>query len=352
MFRLIAVLSVLLGVVAMPRDAHAELNICNETDGRRSFAIAYKDRTKNIWRSEGWWNVESGACKTVVKGDLKQRYYYYRAMEKGKGRNVGKYRFCLTNEVFTIEGEKDCKARGYDSALFSVIDTGKKAKSFKFTLTSGENKADDEKETAKAPVAKPENALPFERGSLGEPYTVTGILQGCDTNEEGRSYCAYHSEGWKHYAYADGGTPASIMADLERIGPGTRIEFVGDMITYGDITTEVAIAKYDFANDDKFKWYREQMQGYWNSAEDDAYYIHIDGSEKKDFYDANLSSHEFLQWADTCATSRGQGPVLIATNPEDRENPLCYFIVSITDYELVLNYTEGNGQDLAFIRQN
>ena len=323
------------------QSAQADLRLCNEDSESRSFAIAYKADGK--WTSEGWWTTKPGTCKTVIKGDLKQRYYYYRATSAGTAVHEGKYRFCVDKKAFTIVGESDCKSRGFSGELFAGIDTGKKSKDFKFVLKTEPEIKDEEQ----APLAPTEETLPFERGSLGEPYTVTGILQGCSEGDSG-SYCAYHADGWKHFAYVGGGTPQSILDDLQRIGPGTAITFVGDMITFGDITAEVAIAKYEFAEKDKFADLREKMQGHWYSLDDDSAYLIIEGAEQKDIYDANLAGQYYLRWLDECDGSRGLGPVLLAIDPEDRENPICHFIVSVDSEKLVLSYVGGNGQDKTY----
>ncbi|MFT7593535.1 MAG: hypothetical protein ACI8R4_000848 [Paracoccaceae bacterium] len=78
--------------------------------------------------SEGWWNIAAGDCKTPIRGDLKNRYYYY--MTKSKGWNFWdeKFRFCTTSDAFTITGDEDCAGRGYDSNHFRKIDTGKTGK--------------------------------------------------------------------------------------------------------------------------------------------------------------------------------------------------------------------------------
>ncbi len=90
--------------------AQAALEVCNQTETPRSVAIAYKDG--DDWRSEGWWNIDVNECKDVVKGELKQRYYYYRATHKGQEVKAGDYNFCSTSKVFDIIGDEDCASRG------------------------------------------------------------------------------------------------------------------------------------------------------------------------------------------------------------------------------------------------
>lgn len=113
--------------------ALAELRICNDTREVQAFSIGYKGETD--WTSEGWWVVDPGDCVTPVGGDLKKRYYYYRAEVDG-GDFVGeKYFFCTTPKAYTIVGDQDCDTRGYDKESFSEIDTGTSSKSFTFRMT-------------------------------------------------------------------------------------------------------------------------------------------------------------------------------------------------------------------------
>lgn len=102
--------------------ARAELEICNDTGVSRDVAIGYSTGD-DAWVSEGWWIVPTGECVTVTEGDLQQRYYYYRAVADA-GAIGGEYSFCVAQEVFTIEGDSDCEARGYITADFAEIDTG------------------------------------------------------------------------------------------------------------------------------------------------------------------------------------------------------------------------------------
>ena len=54
---------------------------------------------------------------------LKSRYYYYYA-ESDSGKWDGDYIFCTQDQKFTIEGNKDCKSRGYAPEGFREIDVG------------------------------------------------------------------------------------------------------------------------------------------------------------------------------------------------------------------------------------
>ncbi len=110
--------------------AQAELQLYNQTHRPLSIAIGYK--SGDDWVSEGWWNIDPRDCKTVVSGDLTNRYYYYHEADPGfSGEN---YAFCTTEQPFTITGDKNCAERGFDKDFFSIIDTGTEATSFKLNL--------------------------------------------------------------------------------------------------------------------------------------------------------------------------------------------------------------------------
>ncbi len=112
--------------------AQAGLKICNETRYVQGVSIGYK--SGDAWVSEGWWNVNPGACATVIGGDLQNRYYYYRAEIDGGPFDGEGYTFCTTPSEYTIYGDSNCRGRGYAQEDFRQIDTGAKATEFTLTL--------------------------------------------------------------------------------------------------------------------------------------------------------------------------------------------------------------------------
>jgi uncharacterized membrane protein len=103
--------------------AHAELKFCNHTNEQVSLVIGYNSPDTNEWTSEGWWTIDPSQCKVPLGGVLKSRYYYYYA-ESDSGKWDGDYIFCTQDQKFTIEGNKDCKSRGYAPEGFREIDVG------------------------------------------------------------------------------------------------------------------------------------------------------------------------------------------------------------------------------------
>lgn len=108
---------------AVPQ-ALADLKLCNATASRVGVAIGYKD--KDGWTTEGWWNVPSHTCETLLKGNLVARYYYIHAIDYDRGGEwSGKAYMCTADKAFTIRGVLDCAKRGYRRSGFFEVDTVK-----------------------------------------------------------------------------------------------------------------------------------------------------------------------------------------------------------------------------------
>src|SRR5271156_4563330 len=58
--------------------AAADFRLCNNTSSRVGIALGYKDAEG--WTTEGWWNVSSRACETLLRGTLVARFYYIYAL--------------------------------------------------------------------------------------------------------------------------------------------------------------------------------------------------------------------------------------------------------------------------------
>jgi uncharacterized membrane protein len=108
-------------VLATP--ASAELRFCNKTG--YPIAVAIGSQEGDVSVSEGWWRIQGGTCAVVISGDLTKRYIYFHAKhEEIGGEWSGDYYFCVSENSFTIEGDKNCESRGYTRVGFIEIDTG------------------------------------------------------------------------------------------------------------------------------------------------------------------------------------------------------------------------------------
>src|ERR1700752_58362 len=63
--------------------AAADFRPCNNTSTRVGIALACKDAEG--WTTEGWWNVSSRTCETLLRGTLVARYYYIYALDYDRG---------------------------------------------------------------------------------------------------------------------------------------------------------------------------------------------------------------------------------------------------------------------------
>jgi uncharacterized membrane protein len=103
--------------------AAADFRLCNNTSSRVGIALGYKDAEG--WTTEGWWNVSSRTCETLLRGTLVARYYYIYALDYDRGGEwSGQAFMCSRDKEFTIRGTENCLARGYDRTGFFEVDTG------------------------------------------------------------------------------------------------------------------------------------------------------------------------------------------------------------------------------------
>ncbi|MGB3866292.1 MAG: DUF1036 domain-containing protein, partial [Xanthobacteraceae bacterium] len=103
--------------------ARADFRLCNNTASRVGIALGYKDAEG--WVTEGWWNVSSRSCETLLRGTLIARYYYIYALDYDRGGEwSGQAFMCSRDKEFTIRGVENCLARGFDRTGFFEVDTG------------------------------------------------------------------------------------------------------------------------------------------------------------------------------------------------------------------------------------
>jgi len=120
-------------IAAWAAEACADFRVCNKSVSRVSVSLAYTDG--ETWISEGWWNLKSGGCETLVRGPLAAEYYYVYAMDEHGGEWKGKAFMCTRDREFRIIGREDCYVRGFDRTGFFEVDTGKDARNWTVQLT-------------------------------------------------------------------------------------------------------------------------------------------------------------------------------------------------------------------------
>src|SRR6478672_6427792 len=73
----------MIGIAVSAGAAAADFRLCNNTGSRVGVAVGYKDA--DGWTTEGWWNLPSRSCETVLKGNLVARFYYIYAIDYDRG---------------------------------------------------------------------------------------------------------------------------------------------------------------------------------------------------------------------------------------------------------------------------
>jgi len=156
--------------------AAADFRLCNNTASRVGVAIGYKDA--DGWTTEGWWNLPSRTCETILKGNLVARYYYVYAIDYDHGGEwMGQAFMCTRDKEFTIRGIADCLARGFDRTGFFEVDTGEQ-RAWTVQLTESSEQAPQRPLPAgnalAPPPAVPSAAPAPAAGGRSAPSTAPG----------------------------------------------------------------------------------------------------------------------------------------------------------------------------------
>jgi uncharacterized membrane protein len=151
---------VLLFLCAGNNPAAADFRLCNNTSSRVGIALGYKDAEG--WTTEGWWNVSSRSCETLLKGALVARFYYIYALDYDRGGEwSGQAFMCSRDKEFTIKGTENCLARGFDRTGFFEVDTGEQ-RAWTVQLTDANEQPSQQK-------------LPGLPGTVGPGGAVPGL---------------------------------------------------------------------------------------------------------------------------------------------------------------------------------
>jgi len=116
-------LAVLVAIAGITQGARADIKLCNATSSRVGVSIGYKDATG--WATEGWWNIASQTCETLLKGAVPSRFIYVHAGDYARGGEWSGTNFmCTADKSFAIRGVQDCPKRGYKRTGYFEVDTG------------------------------------------------------------------------------------------------------------------------------------------------------------------------------------------------------------------------------------
>ena len=284
----------------------------------------------------------------MVGGDLKQRYYYYHAPARGVTFKGGKYHFCTQPKPFTIVGADNCTERGYESRDFRKLDTGKKAKSFKLTLTETSSKSTQTKkapvkqQTARQAPTEPRAAKP---GTYGEPATITGTFKGCNRSGD-PEYCEIQTDEWIYVVPKDDRTPSPLYRKLASAKAGRAVTVEGDIVGYGDISVDMTARKITFASaSSPATDLHGRLSGLWRSRDDAASAIRFENGRYFDYYDGKLLEEGSYALSQACEGRTADLVVRFDGSPD----PFCYGIGALTSANLDLIYL-SRGNTLSYTR--
>lgn len=152
--------------------AQADFRLCNNTPSRVGIALGYKDAEG--WTTEGWWNVSSRACETLLRGTLVARFYYIYALDYDRGGEwSGQAFMCSRDKEFTIKGSENCLARGFDRTGFFEVDTGEQ-RAWTVQLTESNEQAPPRLPGLPGPAGSP----PAQGGLPNTPAAPGGAPPG------------------------------------------------------------------------------------------------------------------------------------------------------------------------------
>jgi uncharacterized membrane protein len=147
--------------------AAADFRLCNNTSSRVGIALGYKDAEG--WTTEGWWNVSSRSCETLLKGTLVARYYYIYALDYDRGGEwSGQAFMCSRDKEFTIKGTDNCLTRGFDRTGFFEVDTGEQ-RAWTVQLTESNEQPAQQRVPGIPGTVGPGGSVPGMSNSPGSP---------------------------------------------------------------------------------------------------------------------------------------------------------------------------------------
>ena len=189
----------------------------------------------------------------------------------------------------------------------------------------------------------------FAPGTHGEPFAVQGLMQGC--NEPELDGCMFYADGVR-WAVSRGSVSNAAAIDAMAALPVNAPVFVtGDMISFGDITVDAAVAMVQPGTPDGYAALREAMQGDWVSADDPMSKLSLRGSEETAIYDAETLAVSVVTFSDACPGGEPIGTVIF--KQEMGGDPMdlpCFAVVQITADRMELSYV-GRGNTLIYLRK-
>jgi hypothetical protein len=149
----------------------------------------------------------------------------------------------------------------------------------------------------------------FEQGSLGEPFSSKGYTQGCGVIEGAGQACSVVSLGTIFIAYDGGETSSEVMAMLRALPQSSAVTIEGDILSFGDITAEVAFSNVIRIADDLEEETIQALSGIWTITDLLGQRVQIDGSIWTDFDGQEKVDSYVVSYGPACADGVEPGGV-------------------------------------------
>lgn len=306
--------------------AKADLEICNDTESKQSVAVGYK--LDGDWVSEGWWALEPGSCVIPIAGELKYRFYYYRAEAAGWDFKHDRISFCTADTLFTVRGDGECEPRGYVKSYFAKVDTGKGTDRFTQLLSDHLTRISGQAGSDSDTLA----------GTWGMPFTGDANFHGCTPLfDRAQRVCSFVGGGRKFNVSDDGRTGKALFATLETMTPGEPVQLEGDWSARFESTVELVLRRVSPRPANSEDEILFKLAGRWYSVADANDQFTVFGSGRQNTYDGSQTSMEYLSVMQHCGEFLTEGPYLYAWDSQGGTG-LCYVVHELTHNELVLTY--------------
>ncbi len=365
--------------------ARAGFEICNDSSVRANVAIGYMG--EGDWTSEGWWRIEPGDCKTVLTDELTRTRYYWRATSaSGPDWPARKFMFCTAKKPFTIVGDDDCTVRSYRREGFDEIVLTKGTTGFRLRLDDEQRlaalRAEEEGVTTQDSVADVVQSMPPANetpptprraskqtpaeplgfsvsgetltvsgappiGSLGEPYTVTGVFQGCEYYDVSMA-CLLNSGSFTYRAQSNDATPEAMLDAMIDMKTFAQQRWSGDLVAQNGGEVEVTLREVVQLDPDPHGDTRKAVQGEWIDSADPSQRLSLIGNIYSLSYGTGEPETGIFAFSERCDEPVGEG-LYLNFYPDSGEASTCYAVSTASTSRLNISQM-GMLQGAAYIR--
>lgn len=138
MLRLLSLMFFGLAGLGLATPSEAAIRMCNETSYVLQASAAYQQGVAS--KTEGWINILPGDCEEALDdmpGNA-QAFVFAKSDAAHAGQGLvfdGSERFCVgaENKIFTVEGRRECRRRGYGEADLTPVASGGSRPTVTFT---------------------------------------------------------------------------------------------------------------------------------------------------------------------------------------------------------------------------